>query len=183
MCQIFATCYNTLSILTRYGHKWYNNLIFFYSIFSLLCLHFIHLFSLSFFLRHQASPFFSSQSRCFSLFLSYITLSFFFSLFSSFTLISVAMVFFFFLFFFYSDLIPSLAMGGLRWWLADHWCWVAMVRFSGGWVGLWVGGMVMGESVVVGSIVRNRWWEDRPMNGFWRMDRRWMGWQWQWVGV
>ena len=30
--------------------------------------------------------------------------------------------------------------------------------------------MVMGESVVVGSIVRNQWWEDRPVNGFRRMD-------------
>ena len=88
--------------------------------------------SLSFFLRHQASPFFSSctlfssQSHCFSLFLSDITLSFFFSLFSSFTLISVTMGFFFFL-------IPGSVVGGLRWWLADHWWWVAMVKFSGGW--------------------------------------------------
>ena len=39
---------------------------------------------------------FSSQSRCFSLFLSDITLSFFFSFFSSFTPISVAVGFFFF---------------------------------------------------------------------------------------
>ena len=90
--------------------------------------------SLSFFLRHQASPFFSSftlfssQSHCFSLFLSDITLSFFFSLFSSFTPISVTMGFFFFFF-----LIPGSVVGGLRWWLADHWWWVAMVKFSGGW--------------------------------------------------
>ena len=102
MCQIFTTYYSTLSILTRYGQNWYNDLIFFYSLFSLLSLDFIHFSSLSFFLRHQASPFFSSftlfssQSRCFSLFLSDITLSFFFSLFSSFTPISVTMVFFFF---------------------------------------------------------------------------------------
>ena len=117
MCQIFATCYNTLSILTWYGHKWYNDLIFFYSLFSLLSLHFIRFSSLSFFLRHQASPFFSSftlfssQSRCFSLFLSNITLSFFFLLFSSFTPITVAMVVFLF---FGSNLILGLAVGELR---------------------------------------------------------------------
>ena len=47
----------------------------------------------------------------------------------------------------------------------------------------WVSQLVMGESVVVGSVRRNRWWEDRPMNGFQRMGRQWVGWQWQWVGV
>ena len=41
----------------------------------------------------------------------------------------------------------------------------------------------MGESVVVGSVRRNQWWEDRPVNGFQRMGRRWVGWQQQWVGV
>ena len=118
MCPIFTTCYSILSILTRYRQKWYNDLIFFYSLFSLLSLHFIHFPFLSFFLKHQASPFvssftlFSSQSHCFSLFLSDITLSFFFSLFSSFTPISVAVVFFFF---FCSNLILGLAVGGLRW--------------------------------------------------------------------
>ena len=127
MCQIFATCYNILSILTQYGQKWYNDSIFFYSLFSLLSLHFIHFSSLSFFLRHQASPFFSfftlfsSQSRCFSLFLLDITLSFFFSLFSSFTLISVAVGFFFF----FLHLFDT--------------------RFGSGWVE-----MVIGGSLVVG---------------------------------
>ena len=47
----------------------------------------------------------------------------------------------------------------------------------------WVGRLVMGESVVVGFVVRNQWWEDWPVNGFRRMGRRWVGWQRQWVGV
>ena len=29
-----------------------------------------------------------------------------------------------------------------------------------------MGKLVMGESVVVGSVMRNRWWEDRLVNGF-----------------
>ena len=33
----------------------------------------------------------------------------------------------------------------------------------------------MGESVVVGSDVRIRWWEGRPMDGFQRMGRQWVG--------
>ena len=99
-------------------------------------------------------------------FLSDITLSFFFSPFSSFTPISVAVVLFIYLF--CNDLIPGSAMGGLRWWLADHWWWVAMVKFSGGWVGWWWA---------------NQWWEDRPVNGFWKIGWWWVGWQWQWVGV
>ena len=41
----------------------------------------------------------------------------------------------------------------------------------------------MGELVVVGSVVRNWWWEDQPVNRFRRMGRRWVGWQRQWVGV
>ena len=87
--------------------------------------------SLSFFLRHQASPFFSSftlfssQSHCFSLFLSDITLSFFFSLFSSFTPISVTMGFFFFF----------------------------DTRFGSGWVE-----MVIGGSLVVGCDGQIQWW-------------------------
>ena len=117
MYQTYAICYSILTILARYRQVMAYGLLFFYSSFSLLSLHFIHFSCLSFFLRHQAPFFssftlFSSQSRCFSLFLSDITLSFFFSLFSSFTPISVAVVFFFFL---GSDLILSLAVGGLRW--------------------------------------------------------------------
>ena len=42
---------------------------------------------------------------------------------------------------------------------------------------------MMGESVVVGFVVRNRWWEVRLVNGFRRMGWQWVGWQWQWVGV
>ena len=105
------------TIKRAYRQKCFNDLIFFYSFFSPLSLHYIHFSSLSFFLRHHAFPFFSSftlfssQSRCFSLFLSNITLSFFFSLFSSFTPISVAVVFFFF----GSDLIAGSVVGGLRW--------------------------------------------------------------------
>ena len=121
------------------GTEWcgisFNHFLFF---FSLLSLHFsssnitpLHSFLLSlFFLLNLI------------VFLSDITLSFFFSPFSSFTSIAVAVVFFFF-FFFCSDLILGSTMGGLRWWLADHWWWVAMVRFSGGWVGWWWA---------------NRWW-------------------------
>ena len=153
MCQIFATCYNTLSILTRYGHKWYNDLIFFYSLFSLLSLHFIRFSSLSFFLRHQASPFFSSftlfssQSHCFSLFLSNITLSFFFLLFSSFTPISVAMVVFFFFLQWFDTRFGSrwveMVIGG------------SLVVGCDGQIQWWVGRLEMGESVVVGSVRRN----------------------------
>ena len=86
--------------------------------------------SLSFFLRHQASPFFSSftlfssQSHCFSLFLSNITLSIFFSLFSSFTPIFVTMGFFFF-----------------------------DTRFGSGWVE-----MVIGRSLVVVCDGQIQWW-------------------------
>ena len=48
----------------------------------------------------------------------------------------------------------------------------------------WVGQLVMGESVVVGFVVRNQWWEDWPVNGFRRMGRRWWvgsgsGWVWE----
>ena len=138
MCQIFITCYSTLSILTRYRQKWYNDLIFFYSLFSLLFLHFIHFSSLSFFLRHQAFPFFSSQSCCFSLFLSNITLSFFFSLFFSFTPISVAVVFFFFF------------VGAVN-----------DTRFSNGWVE-----MVIGGSLVMGCDGQIQRWVCRPVGGW-----------------
>ena len=88
------------TIKRAYRQKCFNDLIFCYSLFTLLSYHFMHFSSLSFFLRHQTFPFFSSftlfssQSRCFSLFLSDITLNFFFSLFSSFTQISVAFFFF-----------------------------------------------------------------------------------------
>ena len=49
-----------------------------------------------------------------------------------------------------------------------------MVRFNGGCVGLWVGGLA-GDGVV-GSVVQNQWWEDRLVNGFQRMGRWWVGW-------
>ena len=38
---------------------------------------------------------------------------------------------------------------------------------------------MMGESVVVGIDVRIRRWEGRPMDGFQRMGRQWVG---GWVG-
>ena len=36
--------------------------------------------------------------------------------------------------------------------------------------------MVIGGSLVVGSVVQNQWWEDRLVNGFQRMGRWWVGW-------
>ena len=129
--------------------------------------------SLSFFLRHQASPFFSSftlfssQSHCFSLFLSDITLSFFFSLFSSFTPIFVAVVFFFLHWFdtrFDSGWV-EMVIGG------------SLVVGCDGQIQWWVGRLVMGESVVVGSVVRNRWMGSESVNcwckiGEWVLNQR-----------
>ena len=158
MYQTYAICYSILTILARYRQAMAYGLLFFYLSFSLLSLHFIHFSSLSFFLRHQAPFFssftlFSSQSRCFSLFLSDITLSFFFSLFSSFTPISIAVVFFFFFF--------------LQWF---------DTRLSSGWVKMVIGGSLVvacdgqiqwwAGRLVMGSVVRN-WWmgSSRPGSG------------------
>ena len=179
MCQIFVTCYSTLSILTRYKQKWYNDLMFFilFSLSSLFTLFIsllshssldikpLHSFLLSLFFLLNLVVFLSSSQTSPLVFSSH---------FSSFIPIFVAMVFFFF--------FP---------WFDT--------RFSNGWVEMligkslvvgcdgqiqwWVGRLVIGESMVVGSVVRNRWWEDRPVNGFQRMGRGWVGWQRQWVGV
>ena len=51
MCQNFATCYNIVAILTRYGREWQMFILFFYSSFSLLPSH----ISLSY---HPFSPLF-----------------------------------------------------------------------------------------------------------------------------
>ena len=150
-CGKCAKChhfYNMWVVLLQIcnGTEWcgisFNHFLFF---FSLLSLHFsssditsLHSFLLSlFFLLNLI------------VFLSDITLSFFFSPFSSFTPISVVVVLFFIF---------------LQWF---------DTRFGNGWVEMvigeslvvgcdgqiqwWVGRLVMGESVVVGSIVRNRW--------------------------
>ena len=145
MYQTYAICYSILTILARYRQAMAYGLLFFYSSFSLLSLHFIHFSCLSFFLRHQAPFFssftlFSSQSRCFSLFLSDITLSFFFSLFSSFTPISVVVVFFFFFSF-------------LGQWFDTNW-------FGSGWVE-----MVIGGSLVVGCDGQIQWWVAATVGG------------------
>ena len=164
----------TVSLQICNGMIWcgisFNHFLFF---FSLLSLHFsfsditpLHSFLLSLFFLHNLV-----------VFLSDITLSFFFSPFSFFTLISVAVVLFFY---FCSDLIPGSAMGGLRWWLADHWWWVVMVRFNGGWVGWWwanrwwwvllceIGGAKSVNGFRIGeSVVRNRWIGGaKSVNGF-----------------
>ena len=44
-------------------------------------------------------------------------------------------------------------MGGFRWLWANRWWWVAISRFSGGWVSLSVGCNGMSGSVVMGSNV------------------------------
>ena len=192
MYQTYAICYSILTILARYRQAMAYGLLFFYSSFSLLSLHFIHFSCLSFFLRHQAPFFssftlFSSQSRCFSLFLSDITLCFFFSLFSSFTPISVAVVFFFFwVVIWYSiwqwvgwDGDWRITGGGLRWsnsmvggsvgggdsgWVCGmRWWWVLLCEISCGRTGLWMGSEVW----VVGGWVGSD-------NG-WVCGMRWVG--------
>ena len=141
MCQIFATCYSTLSILTLFGQKWYNDLTFL--LFSFLS----PLSSLySFLLSHSSSDIMPLHSFFFHSFFFSISLFFslplrhhpqFFLLTFLLSFRSLSLWFFFLFSFFCSDLIPGSAVGGLRWWLADHWWWVAMVRFSGEWVGWW----------------------------------------------
>ena len=98
---IFTTCEQLQR--TEWCGISFNHFLFFFSLpslyFSSSDITLLHSFLLSlFFLLNLI------------VFLSDITLSFFFSPFSSFTPISVAVVFFF-----CSDLIPDSTMGGLRW--------------------------------------------------------------------
>ena len=55
-------------------------------------------------------------------------------------------------------------VGGFRWLWANRWWWVAMGRFSGGWVSLSVGCNGMSGSMVMGSNVWIRWWVGWPMD-------------------
>ena len=104
MSKYLAWVNNTLSNTRAYGQKCYKYLIFFYSLFSLLSHHFLLFSSFSFYLRVSdikplqptSITFFSSHSRCFSLFLlasphQLLDLM----------LISVAVLWFFFFFFNY----------------------------------------------------------------------------------
>ena len=142
MYQIFAACYSTLSILTLFGQKWYNDLIFFlFSFLSPLSSLYSYLFSLILPQTSSLSILFFFHSLFFSILL-FLSLPFrhnpqFFLLTFLLSFWSLSLWFFFYFFFFCNDLIPGSAVGGLRWWLADHWWWVAIVRFSGGWVGWW----------------------------------------------
>ena len=123
MCQIFATCYSTLSILTLFEQKWYNDLIFFIliSLSSLFTL-FISLLSHSSSDIKNLSILFFIHSLFFSILL-FLSLPFrhhprFFLLTFLLSFRSLSLWFFFSFFFFSffcSDLIPGSAVGGLRW--------------------------------------------------------------------
>ena len=170
-----------LSNTRAYGQKCYKYLIFFYSLFSLLSHHFLLFSSFSFYLRVSdikplqptSITFFSSHSRCFSLFLlasphQLLDLM----------LISVAVLWFFFFF-----LIIIIFLQWFDTWFDSGWVEMvmdkSMVVGCDGQIQWWVGWLVMGESVVVGSNVWIRWWEGRPVDGFQRMGRQWVS---GWVG-